>query len=169
MKTKLIILTVFLLLVYGMLFSSCSKQSVSTYTKICEAQKKFSIELSNVSIYSSEHSEGEAGYIDRGLIAAILGDDGVFPEAMELCEEYAFFCASSLDICEAWAVRCRTYTAARDVEALFERRREYLSKQELDSESDIAAVSSAEVVRTGKYVYFAATQNSNAILEFLNE
>ncbi len=150
-------------------FCSCNKSSVDTYTQISEVKEKFSSSLTNVKIYSSEIEEGNDGYADRELIAAMLGGDGEFPREMDMCGQYSLFCASSLAICEVWAVECRTYTAARDIEALFERRQLYLSKQDYENASDISAVSNARTKRKGKRVYFAVTENSDEVIKFLSE
>ncbi len=169
MKTSLSRFALFLLGISLLCLCSCGEEKLSTYMRVLSAREKFSSSLSNVMVYSSLIEEGNEGYIDRELITAMLGDDGVFPKEMELCEQYSFFCASGLEICEGWIVKCRTYTAARDIEALFERRRLYLSKQDFDLDKDIAAVTSACVMREGKYVYFAATQNSDAVLEYMKK
>ncbi len=169
MKSKPQKLVALLLCFFALFFCSCNRKEVSTYTQISSLKDKFSSSLENVKVYSSRMIEGEDGYIDSAFIAALLGDGESIPAEIEACGEYSFFCASDLSICEAWAVECRTYSSARDVEAVFERRREFLSNQEFDSESDIEAAADAKVNRQGKRVYFVAAQSSEEMLRFLTD
>ncbi len=168
MKTKLVKFSSIILALI-LLFCSCGTENESTYTKILHVKEHFSDDLTHVQIYSSLSSEGNDGHVDRDLISALLGEDGKFPAEMDLCEQYSFFCATDLNICEVWAIKCRTYSSARDIEAVFERRRVYLSKQDYDKDSNIAAAVGAKVLRDGKNVYFAAAEHSNEILKFMCE
>ncbi len=150
-----------------LLFCSCQKSKISTLEQIKELSESFFSPLSNIQVYSSEIKEGSSGFADRTFIAAMLGKNGEFPPEMELCLEYSFFCSQIFDICEAWAVECRTYTAARDVELLFEKRLDCLTKQDYEKESDIAAVSNAKIKRVGKRVYFIASEKAEEMLSYM--
>lgn len=169
MKAKLLKLTAFFLLTALLFLCSCNAKEVSTYAQISAVKDKFSSSLTNVRIYSSDFTEEDDGHIDPAFIAALLGDGEEIPDEIKACKEYSFLCSSELSICEAWAVECRTYSSARDVEAIFERRREVLSKQDFESESDISAVTQAKVQRCGRRVYFVAAENSAEILRYLTD
>ncbi len=157
----------FLALFVALSFCSCRGEGQSMHEKITGVKKTFGSSLRAVGLYSSAAEEGYDGYIDQGLISAMLGDDGEYPAEMSGCSEYAFLCASGVEICEVWALRCRTYSYARAVYALFEKRLELLSSPDYESDSDAAAVAGAALVRDGKCVYFAVTENGAEIVGYL--
>lgn len=129
-------------------------------------KEKYSESLGAVRLYHTEAEEGCEGYIDEGLIIALLGD-GEVPVEMQTVREYAFLCSAQVSLCEVWAVECRTYSGARDVYALFEKRKKLLSAPEYDNAADAEAAGGITLVREGKCVFFAVHKNGSEIVEYL--
>lgn len=129
-------------------------------------KEKYSSSLGAVALYHTEAEEGTEGYIDVGLIAAMLGD-GEVPSEMQLVREYAFLCSAQVSLCEVWAVECRTYSGAREVYALFEKRKKLLTAPDYENEKDGAAAAGTVLVREGKYVFFAVNEQGDEIVEYL--
>ena len=154
-------------LVLSFVLCSCKKSEKSTYEILCGAKQQFSQYLTNVSVYDSNAEPGEAEHIDQGLIAALLGDGSEYPPQMSGCQDYSFFCASSIEVCELWIVRCRTYSCAQSVYELFEERRNRLSKTDFENDADSLAADSAEIIKKGKTVCFAALSCSKQALDHI--
>jgi len=151
------------------LLCSCKTADVNTLKELNDIKNAFSASLTSVSVYTSSAEEGEAEHIDQGLIAAFFGKDGTFPPEMSGVDEYSFFCASSVGVCEVWIASCRTYSAARALSHLFEERRLYLSKIDFDSDTDAMSAERAQVILKGKRVYFICTPCADDIAAYLNE
>lgn len=155
--------------VFAQLLCSCKATDSDTLTELNYIKSAYSASLTAVSVYTSQAEIGDEGHVDQGLIAALLGKGGVFPPEMSAVEEYSFFCASSIEVCEVWIAKCRTYSAARALVRLFEKRKAYLSKIDFDSESDAKAAGSAQIIRRGKKVYFIAASCGDAIASYISK
>ena len=150
------------------LLCSCSGGEVSSIERIAEARVRFSSSLGAVRIYRSDAIEGEDGYIDGGLVGVMLGD-GECPSEMSGVERYSFLCSTGISLCEVWMLECRTYSSARDVYELFEKRKKLLTSPEYEDERDKAAADGTTLVREGKYIYFAVCENATEIVRFLSD
>ena len=145
---------------------SCEDIEESTRSMIDRVREKYAETLGAVSLYCSDAEEGHEGYIDEGLIAAMLGD-GEVPAEMQTVEEYAFLCSAQIELCEVWAVKCRTYSEAREVYALFEKRKKLLCGPDYENPRDASAAAGAVLVREGRYVFFAVNEKGAEIVEHL--
>lgn len=153
----------------ALLLCACKENRVDTLFELNNIKSAFSSSLTSVSVYTSKADEGEDGHIDQGLIAALLGKGGELPAEMSGIEEYSFFCASSVELCEVWVANCRTYSAARALSQLFEKRRAFLSKIDFDSESDAKAAISSQVLVQGKTVYFISAACGDDIAAYVKK
>ena len=158
---------VFVLVLVIFLLCSCSRDATSPKERIAAASERFSEALGAVSVYSSDAREGEAGYIDGDLIVAMLGE-GTFPGEMSGVEEYSIICSQGMRIGEVWMLRCRTYSSARCVYELFEKRKKLITSPEYEDACDEAAARGTVLLREGKYVYFAVSENGEQIVRFLS-
>ena len=149
------------------LLCSCSQEATLPNERIAAASGRFSETLGAMSIYDSDAREGEAGYIDGDMIAAMLGE-GSYPGEMSGVEEYSIICSQGMRIGEVWMLRCRTYSSARCVYELFEKRKKLITSPEYEDVRDEAAARGTVLLREGKYVYFAVCENGAQIVGFLS-
>ena len=129
-------------------------------------RENFSDFLGAVRIYYSDAEEGREGYIDEGLIIAMLGD-GEVPVELQTVREYAFLCSSQVSLGEVWAVECRTYSGARDMYNLIQKRKKLLTAPDYENEKDVAAAEGTVLVRDGKRVFFAVNEKGAEIVDYL--
>ena len=155
-----------LVLVCACVLCSCEKVSESPQEIIERVRGKYADSLGAVSLYYSGAEEGQDGYIDEGLIIALLGDGGM-PEEMMAVERYAFLCSARISLGEVWAVECYTYTGAREVYALFEKRRKLLCGPDYEDHGDADAAAGTALVREGKRVFFAVNAAGAEIVEYM--
>lgn len=153
----------FALLVF--LLCSCSGEQRSSIERIEAARGRFS--FGAVAVYRSDALEGEVGYIDSELLGVMLGD-GEYPDEMAGVGRFSFLCSAEISLCEVWMLECRTYSSARAVYSLFEKRKKLICAPEYDSEQDQAASDGAVLLRDGKYVYFAVCKNGDEVVGFLS-
>ena len=149
------------------LLCSCSSEAKSPKKQISAVSERCSETLGAVSVYHSDAREGEAGYIDGDMVSAMLGE-GTFPDEMSGVEEYSVICPQGMRIGEVWMLRCRTYSSAREVYELFEKRKKLITSPEYEDERDEAAAGGTVLLREGKYVYFAVCENGAQIVGFLS-
>ena len=164
-KCFLRILSVILVLLLSV--TSCKKNDANPKEQILGVRDQFSDSLRSVRFYRSDALPGEAGYTDQGLIASLLGNGKDYPPEMAGVSEYAFLCASQIEICEVWAIKCRTHSSAKKIYVLLEKRKERISALNYESEYDTEAASHAHTAINGKNVYFAATKNAEQIIRYL--
>ena len=155
-----------LVLVCACALCSCGEREESARSMIDRVRGEYADVLGAVSVYYSDAEEGEAGHIDEGLIAAMLGEGGV-PAEMQNVEEYAFLCSAQIALCEVWAVRCRTYSGAREVYALFEKRKKLICGPDYEDPHDAGAAAGATLMRLGRFVFFAVNEKGAEIVELL--
>ena len=148
---------------------SCKSDEKSPTEQIRSVLGRFHESLGSVRFYRSDVPIGEEGYTDQGMIASLLGNGKDYPSEMAGVSEYALLCASQMEICEVWAVKCRTNSSAKKMHALFEKRRERIGKLDYESETDTVAAKNARVAIDGKYVYFAAAEDAERIIDLLLE
>ena len=158
---------IFVFILLFCLLCSCSDKEVSSIERIAQARVRFSSSLGAVWVYHSDAIEGEEGYIDSGLVGVMLGD-GERPSEMSGVKRYSFLCSTGISLCEVWMLECYTYSAARDVYELFEKRKKLLTSPEYENERDNAAADGSALVREGKCVYFAVCENGDEVIGFLS-
>ena len=155
-----------LVLVCACVLCSCGEVSESPQGIIERVRGKYADSLGAVSLYYSGAEEGHDGYIDEGLIIAMLGDGGM-PEEMMAVREYAFLCSARMFLGEVWAIECYTYTGAREVYALMEKRKKLLCGPDYEDARDADAAAGAALVREGKWVFFAVNAAGAEIVEYM--
>ncbi len=160
------VIIVFLCMV--LFLGSCGENTDSTRSMIDRVRGKYSDSLGSVSIYYSDAEEGDAGYIDSALIAAMLGEGEEVPIEMQGVEEYAFLCSAKIELCEVWAVRCRTYSSAREIYSIFEKRKKLLCGPDYENLHDAGAAAGTTLLREGKHVFFAVDENGADIVRYLS-
>ena len=156
----------FLILVLSVSLCSCRAEKPGALERINTVRESFGESLSKVSVFYSGAEEGSAGYVDDALLSAILGG-GEYPSAMSGCFEYAFLCSSEISLCEVWVIECRTYSSAREVYALFEKRKKLLTSPQYENDRDVSAAQGTVLERVGKYVYFVVNEKGADILHYL--